>query len=38
VLIGLGAIFASPFPAAIYIAMAGWSLLLLLAFAWRRLR
>ncbi|MDB5691897.1 MAG: Type 4 prepilin-like protein leader peptide-processing enzyme [Alphaproteobacteria bacterium] len=37
VLIGLAAIFASPFPAAIYVALAGWSLLLLLAFLWRRL-
>jgi prepilin signal peptidase PulO-like enzyme (type II secretory pathway) len=38
VLIGLAAIFASPFPAAIYLALGGWSLLLLVAFAWRRLR
>jgi prepilin signal peptidase PulO-like enzyme (type II secretory pathway) len=37
VLIGLAAIFATPFPTAIYVALAGWGLLLILAFLWRRL-
>lgn len=36
ILIGLAAIFATPFPEAIFVALAGWALLLL--FLWRRRR
>ena len=36
VLVGLAAIFATPFPQAIFVALAGWALLLVLVFLWRR--
>jgi prepilin signal peptidase PulO-like enzyme (type II secretory pathway) len=35
-LIGLAAIFAFSFPAALYAALAGWALLLVGAYVWRR--
>jgi prepilin signal peptidase PulO-like enzyme (type II secretory pathway) len=35
---GLVAIFAAPFPLALYLALGGWTLLLMLFLLWRRFR
>jgi prepilin signal peptidase PulO-like enzyme (type II secretory pathway) len=35
-LVGLAAIFAASFPLALYLALGGWALLLLLVILWRR--
>lgn len=37
-LVGLVAIFAAPFPLALYLALGGWALLLALFILWRRWR
>jgi prepilin signal peptidase PulO-like enzyme (type II secretory pathway) len=37
-LVGLVAIFAAPFPLALYLALGGWALLFLIVILWRRLR
>jgi prepilin signal peptidase PulO-like enzyme (type II secretory pathway) len=37
-LVGVIAIFAAPFPLALYLALGGWAMLLALFILWRRLR
>ena len=37
-LVGLVAIFAAPFPLALYLTLCGWALLLAVFILWRRLR
>jgi prepilin signal peptidase PulO-like enzyme (type II secretory pathway) len=37
-LVGVVAIFAAPFPLALYLALGGWALLLVLFLLWRRFR